>query len=388
MLLNPRHPIWLAGFRAFFSLACLAGMILPLWWALTFSGNLSTLNQRLPGVQWHVHEMFYGFGWAVLGGFLLTSTKNWVNIRGYHGYALIWLALAWILERITIALGENWPSPLFFIGANLFIGSIAAMLAWTLLRYRHQDSYRDNLIFVIMLPSFLLAKNLLLAGGEAFEAGEHMSLALFRLAFLVMLERTLTQFMKAAFSVQILRQPILDMSIKGLGLLLIGAPLLPATGVAAAGALLALLLLIRLPFWHPLKAMQRIDIGIMYVGYLAISGQLVMDAGSLWLGWQWTGSASTHLFTLGAMGCVIPAMIMRISKGHTGRKVDFDSYDRGILYLTVLALFVRVLLPQLAPTAYLACIHATAALWLLIFGLIARRYLPILSQARIDGRAH
>jgi uncharacterized protein involved in response to NO len=29
--------------------------------------------------------MFFGFGWAVLGGFLLTASKNWVKIRGYHG---------------------------------------------------------------------------------------------------------------------------------------------------------------------------------------------------------------------------------------------------------------------------------------------------------------
>jgi hypothetical protein len=33
--------------------------------------------------------MFFGFGWAVLGGFLLTSTKNWVGVRGYHGTPLI-----------------------------------------------------------------------------------------------------------------------------------------------------------------------------------------------------------------------------------------------------------------------------------------------------------
>lgn len=388
MLLNQRHPLWLAGFRAFFSLACLAGMLLPITWALMFSGSLPIANPRLPGVQWHVHEMFYGFGWAVLGGFLLTSTKNWVNVRGYHRRALIWLALAWLLERGAIAFGGNWPLPLFFIFANLFIGSIAAMLAWTLLRYRQQDSYRDNLIFVIMLPSFLLAKNLLLAGGESFEAGEHMTLALFRLAFLVMLERTLTQFMKAAFSVQILRHPVLDMGIKGLGLLLVAGPLLPASLLSGASALLALLMLFRLVFWHPLAALRRIDIGIMYVGYLAICGQLLLDASSHWLPWQWVGSASTHLFTLGAMGCVTPAMIMRIAKGHTGRKVVFDTYDQGILYLTLLALIVRVFLPQLAPGVYLACIHATATLWLLIFGLIAWRYLPILGQPRIDGREH
>ncbi len=34
------HPIWLVGFRPLFSLACLAGAILPVLWALIFSGYL------------------------------------------------------------------------------------------------------------------------------------------------------------------------------------------------------------------------------------------------------------------------------------------------------------------------------------------------------------
>lgn len=83
------HPLWLVGFRPFFALACLAGLSLPVIWALVFSGLLGTLDSPFSTVQWHAHEMFFGFGWAVLGGFLLTSTKNWVNIRGYHGPVLV-----------------------------------------------------------------------------------------------------------------------------------------------------------------------------------------------------------------------------------------------------------------------------------------------------------
>ena len=37
-------------------------------------------------------------------------------------------------------------------------------------------------------------------------------------------------------------------------------------------------------------------------------------------GYAWVGSVSVHLFTLGAMGLIVPAMIVRISRGHTGRK--------------------------------------------------------------------
>jgi hypothetical protein len=87
---------------------------------------------------------------------------------------------------------------------TLFLATIVAMLLWTLIRHRAQDSYRDNYFFLLILPAFLLAKHLML-GVEHFQAGIAMATGLFRVAFLVMLERTLTQFMKNIFQVDILR---------------------------------------------------------------------------------------------------------------------------------------------------------------------------------------
>lgn len=386
-MLTPSHPLWLVGFRPFFALACLAGMGYPLVWALMFSGVLPAPAAPFTSVQWHAHEMFFGFGWAVLGGFLLTSTKNWVEIRGYHGPALMLLAGAWIIERLAMSFGGHWPLPLAMLANNAFLGSIAAMLLWTLIRYRNQDSYRDNAFFMVMLPAFLIAKYLMLYGND-FQAGYTMTIALFRLAFLVMLERTLTGFMKAAFQTQILRQPKLDMPIKLLGLLLVLEYLLPRPLTAGLSLALATLLLIRFAFWKPQLAFKRIDIGIMYVGYLAIVGQLLIEALGHVVNFVWIGSVSVHLFTFGAMGCVIPAMIIRISKGHTGRKVVFDGLDRAVLYVMIVALIVRVVVPQFVPAAYLGLIHASATCWLLCFGTLAWRYIPILMRPRIDGREH
>ena len=51
--------------------------------------------------------MFFGFGWAVLGGFLLTATRNWVKIRGYHGLALIYLVIVWLAERASRKSGSG-----------------------------------------------------------------------------------------------------------------------------------------------------------------------------------------------------------------------------------------------------------------------------------------
>lgn len=381
------HPLWLVGFRPFFTLACLAGMILPIVWALMFGGQLPAPAAPFSAIQWHAHEMFFGFGWAVLGGFLLTSTKNWVNIRGYHGPALMLLAGAWIVERTGMSFGGTWPRPLFLLSNYLFLGSLVAMLMWTLIRYRSQDSYRDNVFFLVLLPAFIVAKTLMLTG-EEFAAGYGMAIALFRLAFLVMLERTLTGFMKAAFAAQILRHPQLDMAIKALGLLLVIEFALPGPLTAAISLLLATLLAIRFFYWKPQLAFRRIDIGIMYVGYLCIVGQLLIEALGHVINFVWVGSVSVHLFTFGTMGAVIPAMIIRISKGHTGRKVVFDGLDRAVLYIMLLALVVRVLLPQVLPGAYLGWIHLAATCWLVTFGILAVRYIPMLMQPRIDGREH
>lgn len=381
------HPLWLVGFRPFFALACLAGMILPVAWALIFSGLMPAPVATFTSVQWHAHEMFFGFGWAVLGGFLLTSTKNWVNIRGYHGPALMLLAGAWILERIGMSFGGNWPAPLPAIANNLFLGSIVAMLLWTLIRHRARDSYRDNVFFLVLLPAFLVAKYLMLYGNN-FPAGYSMAIGLFRLALLVMLERTLTGFMKAAFQANILRQPKLDMPIKLLGLLLVVEFAFPRPLTAAIAFALAILLGIRFLFWKPQLACKRIDIGIMYVGYLAIVGQLLIEAlGHVWQ-FVWIGSLSVHLFTFGAMGTVIPAMIIRISKGHTGRKVVFDRLDKLALYIMLAALVVRVVVPQIYPAGYLLWIQLSAACWLACFGILGWRYIPILFQARLDGKEH
>ncbi len=381
------HPLWLVGFRPFFILACLSGMLLPVAWAMMFTGLLPAPAATFSAVQWHSHEMFFGFGWAVLGGFLLTSTKNWVNIRGYHGPALLLLAVAWLIERLGMAFGGNWPLPLFLLSNHLFLGSIIAMLMWTLIRHRQQDSYRDNAFFLVLLPAFMVAKILMLAG-EEFAAGYGMAIALFRLAFLVMLERTLTGFMKAAFQAQILRHPLLDMAIKLLGLVLVIGFALPGPLTAAVSLALAVLLAVRFFYWKPQLAFTRIDIGIMYIGYLAIVGQLLIEALGQVVDFVWVGSVSVHVFTFGAMGAVIPAMIIRISKGHTGRKVVFDGLDRAVLYIMLLALVVRVVLPQLVPAAYLGWIHLAATCWLIAFAILAWRVVPMLLRPRLDGREH
>lgn len=380
-------PLWLVGFRPFFALACLSGLTLPVVWALMYTGALSAPQLPFSTFQWHAHEMFFGFGWAVLGGFLLTASKNWVSIRGYHGPSLIFLAAAWLFERAGMWFAGEWPPALFRLSNNLFLASIVIMLMWTLIRYREKDTFRDNYFFLIALPAFLVAKNLLL-GVEHFQAGWMMSLALFRVAFLVMLERTVTQFMKGVFQVSILRDARLDISIKALAVILVFAGFLPGVVAGGLSLLLAGLLFLRFAFWKPHLAMRRLDLGIMYLGYLGIVAQLLAES---FLGFsdpRWVGAVSAHLFAFGVMGLIIPAMIVRISKGHTGRKVAFDAIDKLVLYVMMLGLVFRLLVPQFDADRYAIWIDLSAACWFVAFAVLGWRYIPFLTQPRIDGKEH
>ena len=382
------HPLWQVGFRPFFALACLAGMVFPILWVTMLSGNLSSPQMPFSMTQWHAHEMFFGFGWAVLGGFMLTSTKNWVKIRGYHGRILMLLTFLWLIERGGMWFAGNLVPLVFAIANNLFLVTIIVMLLWTLLRHRADDSFRsENWAFLIILPIFLIAKQLLLSESH-FVNGSSMAIGLFRMAFLVMLERTLTQFMKNTFQVAILRNVLLDRAIKLLALLLIMESFLPRTLMAGIALLVALLLLFRMAFWKPMLAIRRLDLGIMYLGCAGIIGQLLIEFINVVAPISWVGSVSIHVFTFGVMGLIIPAMLIRICNGHTGRKVVFGVLDKLVLWIMMAAFLVRIVLPQFFPALYLRWMDLAAICWFTCFALLAWRYIPFLTAARIDGKEH
>ncbi len=381
-----KHSFWSVGFRPLFLLACLAGLSLPLWWSLIYTGAVPPAPTFVQApLQWHAHEMFYGFGWAVLGGFLLTASKNWVGVRGWHGGALIVLAAAWLLDRIAMSFGANWPPVLFWLANGLFQVTIVAMLMHTLLQQKMRGS--DNYFFWIILPLFLPAK-FFIVQGDFYVLGWTMSLALFRVAFLLMIERTQVQFMRQGFQVDILRDARLDLPIKWLAVALVAAELLPAPLAGLIEFALALLLLVRLAYWHPFKAFTRLDIGIMYLGYLMIVAQLVVSGIGRFVDLPWVGTVSVHLFTVGVMGLILPAMIVRISKGHTGRNVVFEPADKAVLWIMIAGLVARVVLPQLYPAGYLMFLHLAATCWFLAFALLLWRYAPFLIAPRADGKPH
>lgn len=383
--------LWQVGFRPLFILACISGAVLPVLWVLVYSGTIPLPNPVfapvISSVRWHAHEMFFGFGWALLGGFLLTASKNWLKIRGRHGGTLILLSALWVLDRVVTSFAASWPPIVIYMSASLFLLAIIAVLEIDLIKHHAQDSYPDNYYLILSLPVFIVAKLAMLTEHIDPAIGTSMTLALFRLAFLVMLERTIPAFMKGAYAVDLNQSTWMRHAIKLTGFVLIVSYWLPAPLVTGLCLLLAMLLLIRFFQWHPRKGLMRLDIAVMYLGYLAIVGNLLLIALAPLYG-HWISAVSIHVFTLGAMGLIAPAMIIRISNGHTGRPVIFKGWDKLSLYLMLMALIFRVVVPFFRPEAYIVALYVAATCWLLAFLIIGCRYIPFLLQPRIDGRLH
>ncbi|TGV79005.1 short-chain dehydrogenase, partial [Mesorhizobium sp. M00.F.Ca.ET.158.01.1.1] len=89
------------GFRPFFLLGSLyAGGAILLWLPL-FYGRLETSSAFLP-VDWHVHEMLFGYLAAIVTGFLMTAIPNWTGRLPGQGLPLLALVLLWLAGRVAV----------------------------------------------------------------------------------------------------------------------------------------------------------------------------------------------------------------------------------------------------------------------------------------------
>jgi len=113
------------------------------------------------------------------------------------------------------------------------------------------------------------------------------------------------------------------------------------------------------------------------VAYLAL--RAAADAGLI------MPSLATHALTVGAIGGLVIGMMTRTARGHTGRPLRADRWEVGCYALVLGAAVVRVFVPLVLPSATLAAVLASAALWSAGFGLYAVRYWPVLARPRIDG---
>ena len=380
-------PILQYGFRPFFFLAALyAGLAIPAWlWIYAAGGSLPG---PFPSLDWHVHEMLFGYLAAVITGFVLTAVPNWTGRLPLSGWPLVGLVGLWLAGRAACAF---LPVPSLAMAVDLAFPAVLALALW-----REIIAGRNwkNLPVAAMITLFGAANALHHAGNLGLiPAGLGPRLALAVVAMLIALigGRIVPSFTRnwlvkdgdarlpAVFGR--LDQAALVATAVAMSLW-VTVPESIVTGIAqiVAGALLAA----RMVRWRGHRTVTEPILLILHVGYLWLAVALLL-LGASTLGHAVPTSAAIHALTAGAIGTMTLAVMTRASLGHTGRQIVADRYVAVIYLAVTLGAALRVAAP-LAGGLYLDLLACGGAFWSAAFLLFAVRYAPILWGPRAVQR--
>ncbi|MDO2948823.1 NnrS family protein [Aeromonas simiae] len=382
-------PLLRLGFRPFFLFGALFSVAAMLLWWLQLTGLVAFPALTNP-IWWHAHEMLFGFGSAIVAGFLLTAVQNWTGFPGVRGPVLGLIVSLWLLPRLLLPLLGN-DNLLLMMSDLLWLPLAAFYLARPIVRVRQWR----NLFFVplLLVLTALNASSWLL--GSDWLLTEKLLVAtvlLFTTLIAVMGGRVIPFFTSRATQTSKPEPRIWleRIALGSLWLLLVSWIALPTSLLqqpawAPLYVLAALAHLIRQSRWrwrataaHPLLwslhlAYLFIPLGLAALGWWTLGGALTL-------------SSASHFLSAGAMGGMILAMMARVSLGHTGRALAIGKRISVAFALLLLSALLRAALPLLLPSQTLAAWHGGAWGWVIAYGLFAWVYLPILSQPRIDGR--
>jgi uncharacterized protein involved in response to NO len=378
------------GFRPFFLLAGVQAVYVMAVWLAVLHGAGWDMAWLAP-VQWHSHEMIFGFVAAALAGFLLTAVASWTGQRGFAGPPLMILAAVWLGGRIAMAPGVGVPQPLAAIVDLAFLPMVALAVTPSLVRARNLRNF--PLIFFLLL---LFSANLLFHLPDlATELGiRGTTLALDTILLMVVL---VGGRVVPAFTGNALRSRNSEARVAAIGwvdgaaVAAAAAVLLvdlatPGGRLAGAVALIACPLHAwRLARWRGWLVRDMPIAWVLHVAYAWIPIGLGLKG--LWLLWQLPMAAGwLHALTAGAYATMILAVMTRAALGHTGRPLVAAKPIVAVYLLVTLAAVVRVFGPLAAPTMVQSTWTVAGALWIAAFLIHCAVYAPILSRRRIDGR--
>lgn len=380
-------PLFRLAFRPFFLGACLLAVLAIPLWLFALSGATGTWQPAGGWLAWHRHELLFGFGVAIIAGFLLTAVQTWTGRPGLSGAPLALLAGLWLAARLGWLV--NLPWPLLAVLELSFPLAVAGVMGWTLWKVRQTRNYP----IVLVLGLLAVADALALYGVLRQDEGMQRQAVLTGLWLVAAMMGLIGGRVIPFFTQRGLGRvdgvkpwPWLDRVLLG-GSILIA--LLYASGLAVfpsgwSGALFAVLglgHLLRLVRWHD-RGLWRVP--LLWSLHLAYAWLAVACLGmALWhFGAPLNPSLAVHALTIGAMAGMILAMVARVSLGHTGRPLQPPGGMTLAFALLNLAAVCRVVLVLIWPVAAL---WLAGICWTVGLGLYLWRYAPMLWHARVDG---
>jgi uncharacterized protein involved in response to NO len=376
------------GFRPFFLLAALQAGLAVLVWLPFVTGHLALPTAFAP-VDWHVHEMLFGYQAAAVGGFLLTAIPNWTGRLPVQGAPLLLLVLAWLAGRIAVTMSAWIGWPLAMALDSLFLLLLAGAAVREIVAGHNWRNLK-----VVVLIGLLLAANLAFHL-EAGLTGDAAFSRRFAIAVVLMLVTLIAGRIVPSFTRNWLaprgegRLPVPFAGYDKVVLLASVVALccwvaLPdglATGCALGFA--AALHLVRLARWAGERSWRNPLVVILHVAYLFVPAGFALTAAA-GLGLVGPG-AGIHAWTAGAFGTMTLAVMSRASLGHTGRPLVATLATQLCYVLVVIGAVARICSALGHGPAGL--LQLAGLCWSLAFLVFVAAYWRALTGPRLGSRA-
>jgi len=372
---RPRF-FWVLGFRPFFLLAGAVAVLAMGAWILALRGIRTGA-----GPAWHGHEMIFGYGGAVMAGFILTAARNWTGRPTAQGFNLLLLVALWLAARIGAAVD---PLAGAIVGGVFFL-ALAGFIARPIFGARSRRNYGFPFILVGFATLDLLYGLLPSARVAILRAGVHLLIVLVA----VMGGRIVPLFTRSGAPGSIIRPRDRrdDWALTALIVFAIvgsGTPV-PGSLAGAVAAIGAGLNLWRMRGWGLPQAWRRPLLLVLHLGYGFIPLGLGLAAAADF-GAPLSFTVPLHALAVGGFGLLSLGMMARVTRGHTGRPLIADPTTSLAFALLLAAALVRVFGPLAFPAAGLTTLTLAAALWIAAFGLFLAVYTHALATPRLDNR--
>ncbi len=385
------HALLANGFRPFFLAAALLATVAVPIWLLALNAAASVGGRYLEPMAWHSHEMVFGYASAVVAGFLLTAVRNWTSRPTATGGSLGALVVLWALGR-AVLLGSSVLPPLLVALVDIaFLPAVALVIARPIVA----SGSRRNYVMVAIL-GLLTAANVsvhLDALGVLPRwqlRGTHAGVDVIVLLAAIIGGRVIPMFTRnSTGSKSVVSSKPLDLAALA-ALAVYGAldVALPQSSVTSLVAFVAAVLIIaRAARWGTIAALRQPLLWILHLGHAWIAVGLALRAATA-IAPSIPASAATHALTVGAIGSLTLGMMVRVSLGHTGRKLAARPIAVLAFALLTLAVLARVFGPiaTRGGGSYFRWLLLSGTAWSLAFALFVVAYAPVLARPRVDGK--
>ncbi len=374
------------GFRPFFLGASIWAAVAVALWLPVLAGAL-TLPTAFTPIDWHAHELLYGYLPAVVAGFLLTAVPNWTGRLPILGPPLLFLFLLWIAGRVAVttsALTGPWFAAALDVA---FLATLIAVIAREIIAGRNLKNLR-----VLLLVSVLLVGNAVFhveaALGTGAGYGKRIGIAAAVLLISLIGGRIIPSFTRNWLVTHAPGR--LPVPFQRLDLLAIFAAAGALIGwIAAPGATLtAMLLLIagglhtmRLARWAGERTTSEALVLVLHLGYAFVPLGFFLVSLSILAPNAIASSGALHGWTTGAIGLMTLAVMTRASLGHAGRPLTAGWPVMALYAAALTAAVARI--AAAFDVAVMPMLHLAAAAWVVAFGGFALAYWPMLTRPRL-----